>query len=88
VVEVTDGLGMADGRWLIDLAPDGAEATTTTATADVTLPAGALGAMYLGGRSAARLHEAGWLDEGTPGGVARLDATLRTATAPWSPTTY
>ncbi len=35
-----------------------------------------------------RLHEAGWLDEGSPGGVARLDATLRTATAPWSPTTY
>jgi predicted acetyltransferase len=88
VVEVTDDLGLADGRWLIELAPDGADVTTTTATADVTLPAGALGALYLGGRSATRLHEAGWLDETTPGGVARLDAALRTATAPWSPTTY
>ena len=88
VVEVTDDLGLADGRWQLDLAPDGADITKTTATADVTLPASALGAMYLGGRSATPLHDAGWLDEGTPGGVARLDATLRTATAPWSPTTY
>ena len=88
VVEVTDDLGFATGRWSIDLAPDGAEVTKTTATADVVLPVAALGALYLGGRSAARLREAGWLDEGSPGGVARLDATLRTATAPWSPTTY
>ena len=60
----------------------------TTDAPDVVLSASALGAMYLGGRSARRLHEAGWLEEGSPGGVARLDAALRTATAPWSPTTY
>ena len=59
-----------------------------TATADVALPAGrarrhvprrALGRPPPRGRMARRGH---------PGGRARLDATLRTATAPWSPTTY
>ena len=88
VVEVTDDLGLATGRWGIELAPDGAEVRATTATADVALPIGALGAMYLGGRSARRLHEAGWIDEAAPDGVDRLDAVLRTASAPWSPTTY
>jgi predicted acetyltransferase len=88
VAEVTDALGYATGRWRIHLAPDGAEVTSTTEPTDVVLPVATLGAMYLGGRSARRLHEAGWLDEGAPGGVARLDAALQTATAPWSPTTY
>jgi predicted acetyltransferase len=88
VIEVVDDLGLASGRWQLDLAPDGADVTATTASPDVVVPVGALGALYLGGRSARRLHEAGWVDEVAPGGVARLDAACRTATAPWSPTTY
>ena len=37
----------------------------------------------------ARLHEAGWLDEAHPGRRRRASMPpLRTATAPWSPTTY
>ena len=88
VVEVVDPLGYASGRWHLELGPDGAEVATTTATADVTLPVAALGAAYLGGPSVHRLHDAGWLDETTPGGVDRLSALLATPTAPWSPTTY
>lgn len=88
VVEVVDPLGHAAGRWQLELGPDGAEVAATTATADVTLPVGALSAAYLGGRSLRRLHEAGWLDEGSTGGIDRLDALLATPTAPWSPTTY
>lgn len=88
VVEVVDPAGYAAGRWRLDLGPDGAEVTTTSASADVTLPVGALGATYLGGRSMRRLHEAGWVEEDTPGAVDRLDALLSTPTAPWSPTTY
>lgn len=83
-----DPLGHAAGRWQLDLGLDGAEVVTTSATADVTLPASALGAAYLGGTSVRRLHEAGWLDEESAGGVDRLDALLTTPTAPWSPTTY
>jgi len=88
VVEVVDPFGHAAGRWQLDLGPDGAEVTATTATADLVLPVGALSAAYLGGRSVRRLHEAGWVDEGSSGGVERVDALLSTPTAPWSPTTY
>jgi predicted acetyltransferase len=88
VVEVLDAQGHAAGTWALELGPDGADVNRSTADPDVTLPITALSAAYLGGRSVQRLHEAGWLDEGTPGGVARLDALLRTPTAPWSPTTY
>jgi predicted acetyltransferase len=88
VIEVVDDLGYANGRWALELGPDGADVTTTSDTADVHLPVAALGAVSLGGTSVARLHEAGWLDEESPNGVARLDALLHTPTAPWSPTTY
>lgn len=88
VLDVIDDLGFASGRWALDVAPDGAEVTATDAPADVRLPVGALSAACLGGRSLTQLHEAGWLDEERPGGVARLDALLRSPTAPWSPTTY
>jgi len=88
VAEVTDPQGFADGRWSIDLSPDGAEVKPSDASADLTLPVWALGAAFLGGRSVRRLHEAGWVDEETSGGVDRLDALLSTPTAPWSTTTY
>lgn len=88
VIEVVDGLGYASGRWAVELGPDGASVQHSTSSADVRLPVTALGAICLGGTSAARLHQAGWMDEGSPGGVARLDALLRAAPAPWSPTTY
>jgi predicted acetyltransferase len=88
VVEVIDDLGYATGRWRIELGPDGAEVATTSARTDVALPASALGAMCFGGTSARRLADAGLLDEGTLGGIDRLDALLRASPAPWSPTTY
>lgn len=88
VIEVVDDLGYATGRWSLALAPDGAEVRATTEQADVRLPVHALGAAVFGGHGIGRLHAAGWLDEETPGGVARLDALLRADAAPWSPTTY
>jgi predicted acetyltransferase len=88
VVEVIDDFGYASGRWAIELGPDGAEVATTSDAAQVRLPVAALGAASMGGTSVTRLHEAGWVDEERPGGVARLDALLRSPTAPWSPTTY
>jgi predicted acetyltransferase len=88
VIEVVDELGHASGRWAVELGPEGAEVQRTSASADVHLPIAALGATCLGGTSAVRLHHAGWMDEESPGGVARLDALLRASPAPWSPTTY
>jgi len=88
VVEVVDDLGFAAGRWALELGPDGADVVKTSDTAEVRLPVAALGAASLGGTPVTRLHDAGWVDEERPGGVARLDALLRSPTAPWSPTTY
>lgn len=88
VVEVVDDLGYTSGRWAVALGPDAAEVTRSSDRVDVRLPVAALGAVSLGGTPATRLHEAGWLDEEAPGGIARLDALLHTPTAPWSPTTY
>lgn len=88
VVEVVDDLGYATGRWSVDLGPDGAAVTSTTASAEVRLPAAAVGAACLGGTPVSRLADAGWLEEEAPGAALRLDALLRSPVAPWSPTTY
>ena len=88
VAEVTDAQGFTNGRWSIELGPDGSEVKPSDETADVALSVLALSAAFLGGRSVRRLHEAGWVDEASTGGVDRLDALLSTPTAPWSPTTY
>ena len=88
VVEVVDPLGYAGGRWRVELGPDGAEVARVSTRADVTVPVGVLGAAFLGGTPVARLLDAGWLDEETPGGADRLGALLATPRAPWSPTTY
>lgn len=88
VVEVDDDLGYAAGRWSLGLGPDHSAVERTTDAAEVRLSVSALSAAYLGGASITRLHEAGWVDELSPGAVTRLDLLLRTPTAPWSPTTY
>jgi predicted acetyltransferase len=85
VAEVVDDVGHANGRWAIEIGPDGAAAAKTTESADVQLPASALGAAYLGGTPLQRLAEAGWVDELRPGGVDRLGALLAAPVAPWSP---
>ena len=88
VVEVGDQQGLVDGRWSIELGPDGAEVKPSDADADAALTASTLSATFLGGRSVRRLHEAGLVEELKPGAIDRLDALLTTPTAPWSPTTY
>jgi predicted acetyltransferase len=83
VVEVDDPLGFAHGRFRLEAGPDGAECTPTTADADLTASAVALGAAYLGGQSWARLADAGWVDERRPGAVADASAMFATPRAPW-----
>jgi predicted acetyltransferase len=88
VVDVHDPQGFAEGRWSIELGPDGAEVKPSDAAPEVWLSVSALSAAFLGGRSVRRLHEAGHAEELLPRGVDRLDALLTTPTAPWSTTTY
>ena len=48
VIEVDDPLGLAGGRFALDASPDGATCTTTTESAELTLPVRTLGAASLG----------------------------------------
>src|SRR4051812_13052439 len=76
-LQVTDPLGPAEGRFLLDVAPSGT-ATVTRHSGDapsgeacsVALDAAALGSLYLGGVSAVTLARAGRIAEGQPGAAA------------------
>lgn len=88
VVEVVDALGFAGGRFLLHGGPDGAQCTTTSQAADVTLPVATLGAISLGGASLRQLADAGLAEEHTPGALDRADALFRSTVAPWCHTWF
>ena len=88
VLDVTDPLGFAGGRFALDASPDGATCASTDETADLTIPVRTLGAAFLGGMRLSTLHAAGWLDEHTAGAVARGDAILAGGVAPWCNTWF
>jgi predicted acetyltransferase len=88
VVEVTDPLGLAGGRFVLDAAPDGATCTATTETAELTLPIRTLGAACLGDVRLDVLHRAGWLDEHAPGAASRAAELLSGVLAPWCNTWF
>ena len=85
VLEVDDPLGYVAGRWLVELGPDHGSATPTSALADVSLSASALGAAFLGGHTLAQLAEGGHVREEHLGALGRTSALFATQTAPWSP---
>ncbi|PWJ47361.1 Predicted acetyltransferase [Quadrisphaera granulorum] len=82
VLEVHDALGIAGGRWRLDVADGLATVTTTTADADVTCDVGALSAAYLGETSLVALAAAGRV-RGDAAAVGRLSAQLA-----WQPTSW
>jgi predicted acetyltransferase len=88
VVDVVDPGGLTGGRYLLEGGRDGATCTTTTATADLTVPVDVLGAVYLGGMSWHALHRAGRVDEQRNGAVTRAEAMFRSAPAPWCSTWF
>jgi predicted acetyltransferase len=88
VLEVVDPAGYAGGRFELDAQSGGATCTPTTRSPDITAPADALGAAYLGGTPWTRLAAAGWIDEHTPGAAERARALFSTPRAPWCATTF
>ncbi|WP_338931873.1 GNAT family N-acetyltransferase [Streptomyces netropsis] len=85
VLDVADPAGLAAGRYLLEAGPDGAACTATTRPADLSLPVGELGTLYLGDESATRLAALGRVTEERPGALALADTLLRTARRPWCP---
>ena len=78
VLEVTDELGFADGRFRLAVEGGRAAVTPTTDAPDVTLPIASLGSVYLGHDIARSLALAGRIS----GDAAALDRLFRTAIPP------
>jgi predicted acetyltransferase len=72
----------ADGTFTVDGGPDGAS-VTTGGTADVACDVATLSAAWLGGVPFTTLSAAGWVDEHTPGALARADAMFASTPLPF-----
>jgi predicted acetyltransferase len=83
VLEVTDDLGFAPGRFAVDIAGGVATVTPTDAAATLAMTVNELSALYLGGVAATTLVAAGRISELTPGAAADLDAAFRSPRVPW-----
>jgi predicted acetyltransferase len=78
VLDVTDDMGFAAGRFRMRVTAGIATVETTTASPDVTLPVSSLGSVYLGHDAARHLALAGKLS----GNAVALDQLFRTAVPP------
>lgn len=78
VLEVTDDMGFAGGRYQMRVTAGEARLESTTASPDVTLPVSSLGSVYLGHDSARHLALAGRLS----GNAVALDELFRTSVPP------
>lgn len=79
------------GRFTVDVgAADspGVDVSRTDRSADITLSAVELGAAYLGGTRLRSLAAAGFVDEHTPGAVARADRLFAGSVEPWIPEVF
>ena len=76
-----------NGRWHVEVGPDGAQVRSTNAAADIELSVRALSSLYSGNRDARQLANAGLL-VGSRKTVTDLDQMMRTRYAPHCPDHY
>ena len=69
---------------LLDGGPDGASCTVTDRSPDLTLPVGALGAVYLGAHDLRDVALRTGADEHRDGALAHAAAMFRTIREPWT----
>jgi predicted acetyltransferase len=81
VIAVDDPLAPST-RWRLAVVDGRAEVTPTAASPDLVATASALGALYLGGASAAALARADLL-RGEPAAIARAERLFAWPVAPW-----
>ena len=88
VLDVRDAFcPWVQGRYELEMSPDGAKCRTTDAKADVTLSAADLGAVYLGGEKLTTLARAGRV-QGDYEALRRADVLLSWDRAPWCPEVF
>ncbi|QEU93455.1 GNAT family N-acetyltransferase [Streptomyces kanamyceticus] len=85
VLEITDGAGLAGGRYRLDATPDGASCVPTTESAELALDVAELAELWLGDASAVRLVALGRIGEERAGAAALADVMFRTSRRPWCP---
>ncbi|MFI0983396.1 GNAT family N-acetyltransferase [Streptomyces sp. NPDC021093] len=86
VLEVRDRLGLAAGRFRLEVSADGTGVCVPTEeSVELTLDVRELGALYLGGGSAVRMAALGLVTEERDGVAARVDGLFRTVREPWCP---
>lgn len=89
VLDVSDPLGFAQGRFLLDVDAVGAgkvtpwDAVTPDGVADVSLSINEVNALYLGGVSGVTLARAGRVTENRDGSAVVLDSLFQSAVSPW-----
>ncbi|NTW39068.1 MAG: GNAT family N-acetyltransferase [Cellulomonadaceae bacterium] len=89
VLEVTDPLGHAAGRFALVVDGTGAARVGPTDSAvDVTLGVDVLSSLWLGGGDLHAAAVAGRVVEHAAGAVANLDRLMRTSRAPWTGTWF
>ena len=76
-----------NGRWHVEVGPDGAQVRSTNAAVDIELSVRALSSLYSGNRDARQLANAGLL-VGSRKTVTDLDQMMRTRYAPHCPDHY
>src|SRR5690606_6338824 len=85
-LQVSDPLGFAEGRMLLDIDPEGTATVTpltAEAPADLALTVNELSAVYLGATSWSTLVRTGRVSDLGEGSAAAADASFRTPAAPW-----
>jgi predicted acetyltransferase len=88
VMDVTDDLGLAHGRYLLEGGPDGASCRPTDESPGLTVPIDALSAVYLGAGSLRLLADAARVDVHDDRSLATADAMFRGVVAPWCNTWF
>lgn len=88
-IEVNDGfLPENDGVYRLEGGPEGAQCARTAASPDISVMAGDLGAVYLGGARLSSLAAAGRVVEHTPGAIGRADALFAADREPFCTTHF
>jgi predicted acetyltransferase len=87
-LEVTDPLGLAGGRFLLQARDGVGKCTPHDGPADVEIGLADLATIYMGAHSASELLRAGRITELRPGALHDLDAAFRTDRAPYCGTLY
>ncbi|MEU5975800.1 GNAT family N-acetyltransferase [Streptomyces sp. NPDC047315] len=88
VLDVRDAAGLANGRFRLEVAPDGASCVPSTGSPDLTLDVRELGACYLGDASVVQRAALGTVQEERAGAAALADRVFRTARRPWCPDVF